>query len=46
MDFTNMTVQLVLKNPPNTSAIGRVRAIVAGQHLELVDGKGNSMSST
>ncbi|KAI6807800.1 hypothetical protein KC340_g17259, partial [Hortaea werneckii] len=37
MDFTNMTVQLVLKNPPNTSAIGRVRAIVAGQHLELVD---------
>ncbi|KAI7518967.1 hypothetical protein KC316_g20304, partial [Hortaea werneckii] len=37
MDFTNMTVQLVLKNPPNTSAIGRVKDIVAGQHLELVD---------
>lgn len=45
MDFTNMTVQLVLKNPPNTSAIGRVKDIVAGQHLELVDGKLSSMSS-
>lgn len=45
MDFTNTTVQLVLKNPPNTSAIGRVKDIVAGQHLELVDGKSSSMSS-
>lgn len=41
-----MTVQLVLKHPPNTSAIGRVKNIVAGQHLELVDGKASSMSST
>jgi hypothetical protein len=38
-DFTGMTVQLTLKNPPNLVIRGKVMNVVAGQTLSLQDGK-------
>lgn len=38
-DFVGTTVQVTLKEPPNTNVHGKVVEVVAGQTLTLRDGK-------
>lgn len=38
-DFTGMTVQLTLKQPPNAVLHGKVKEVKAGQALCLEDGE-------
>lgn len=39
MNFIGVTVQITLRNPPNTTIHGRVADIVAGQGISLEDGE-------
>lgn len=38
-DFVGTTVQVTLKEPPNTNVHGKVVEVIAGQTLTLRDGK-------
>ena len=37
-DFTGLTVQITLREPPNFVVIGKVKQVVPGQTLTLQDG--------
>lgn len=39
MSFVGVTVQLTLKQPPNTVLQGKVEAVVAGQNITLESGE-------
>lgn len=48
-DFTGMTVEVKLRQPPNTVVQGKVREVVAGQTLTLENGmhpRGTRLNNT